>query len=314
MSRRPLSEQLDLAVTAILAGETPAPDPWLADLVRTADLLRTLPNADFRERLKSDLLRRISMSVKTASPIREGFHTITPYLMVRETDQLIAFITQVFDAQEFDCNTGGAVRDFRIGDSVLMIGGARSAKPMPTTLHVFVPDADTTYRRALAAGATSLAEPSESHFGQRLAAVQDVSGNQWHIATHRGSRHVPDGLHVVTAYLHPVGANQFIDFAKRAFNAEEIEGYRSPEGMVLHAKIRIGDSVIQLGDARGSYESMPTIFYLYVDDVDAWYRRAVGAGATSLSLPADQPFGDRVGGVSDPFGNVWYIATHQSPG
>jgi uncharacterized glyoxalase superfamily protein PhnB len=114
----------------------------------------------------------------------------------------------------------------------------------------------------------------------------------------------------VTVYLHPAGADRFIDFVRRAFGAEEIEGYRSPQGTVLHAKVRIGDSVVQLGDARGDYRPMPTIFYLYVDDVDAWHGRAVAAGATSLSQPADQPFGDRVGGVSDPFGNLWYIATH----
>jgi uncharacterized glyoxalase superfamily protein PhnB len=316
MAERSLSEQLDLAVQALLAGPEatpPPPDPRIAPLVRTATLLRGLPSDDFRERLKNDLLRGKPMSSTTASHVREGFHSVTPYLAVRESDRLIDFVTKVFGAEEFDCGTGGAggVRDFRIDDSVLMIaGGARCAKPMPTALYVFVPDTDATYRSALAAGATSLAEPAESHFGQRLAVVQDASGNQWCIATHRGTRHVPDGLHAVTVYLHPAGADRFIDFAKRAFSAEEVEGYRSPQGIVLHAKVRIGDSVVQLGDARGDYRPLPTIFYLYVDDVDATHRRAVAAGATSLSQPADQPFGDRVGGVSDPFGNLWYIATH----
>jgi uncharacterized glyoxalase superfamily protein PhnB len=313
MAKRPLSEQLDRAVTAILADIPPPVDPWLAELMRLAALLKGLPSDDFRNRLKADLLRKIAMPATTVSAIREGFHTITPYLLVRETEQLIAFMKTVFGAEEFDCGIGSAtdIRDFRIGDAVIMVGGgARCAKPMPTTLHVFVPDADAVYRRALDAGATSLAEPKDSYFGQRLGAVTDLCGNQWYIATHPGPGNTPEGLHTVTVYLHPRGANQLIDFAKLAFGAEEIEGYRSPEGTVLHAKIKIGDSVVEIGEPHGDYQTMPTIFFLYVEDVDTWHRRAVNAGATSLSMPADQPYGDRVGGVSDPFGNLWYIATH----
>jgi uncharacterized glyoxalase superfamily protein PhnB len=316
MAERSLSEQLDLAVQALLAGPEatqPPPDPWIAPLVRTATLLRGLPSDDFRERLKNDLLRSISMPSTTVPHVREGFHTVTPYLMVRERDRLIDFVQQVFGAEEFECGTNGAggVRDFRIADSVLMIGGGpRCPKPMPTVLFVFVPDTDAVYRRALQAGATSLSEPQDSHFGQRLATVQDATGNQWCIATHPGPSHVPEGLHTVTAYLHPHGADRFIDFAKQAFVAEEAECYRSPEGVVKHAKIKIGDSVVQLGEARDAYPPMPTLFYLYVEDVDAWHRRAVSAGATSLSMPADQSFGDRTGAVTDPCGNVWYIATH----
>jgi PhnB protein len=100
-----------------------------------------------------------------------------------------------------------------------------------------------------------------------------------------------------------------IDFLKRAFAADEVARYAGPDGTIYHAQVRIGDSVIEMGEAHGPYQPMPTMFYLYVEDADAWYRRALQAGATSISEPADQPYGDRKAGVKDPFDNVWYVAT-----
>ena len=101
-----------------------------------------------------------------------------------------------------------------------------------------------------------------------------------------------------------------IDFLKEAFGAEETGRAQSPDGTIAHAKVRIGDSILEMGEAHGEYQPMPAVFYLYVNDVDAWYQRAVAAGATSQGEPTDQPYGDRVAGVMDPFDNVWYIATH----
>jgi uncharacterized glyoxalase superfamily protein PhnB len=100
-----------------------------------------------------------------------------------------------------------------------------------------------------------------------------------------------------------------ISFLKRAFGAEELEKYASPVGVVHHAKIRIGDSMLEMGEAGGPYQPMPSMFYLYVPDVDAMYLRALNAGATSISEPVDQSYGDRSAGVKDVFGNQWYIAT-----
>ena len=101
-----------------------------------------------------------------------------------------------------------------------------------------------------------------------------------------------------------------IDFLQRAFGAEEIFRAQSPDGVIHHALIKLGDSVIEMGEAHGVVQPMPTTFFMYVDDVDSLYQRAVEAGATSQMVPADQPYGDRVAGVTDPFDNVWYIATH----
>jgi PhnB protein len=80
--------------------------------------------------------------------------------------------------------------------------------------------------------------------------------------------------------------------------------------VVHHAQVRIGDSVIGMGEAHGPYQPAPATLHLYVPDADALYDRALRAGATSIQPVAEQPYGDRSGGVTDPFGNRWFIATH----
>ena len=120
----------------------------------------------------------------------------------------------------------------------------------------------------------------------------------------------PDGYHAVTPYLVVDGAARLIDFLEEVFDAEEVERFAAPGNRIGHAEVRIGDSVVMLGDAHGEHTPMQTIPYVYVDDVDATYQRAVAAGAASVQAPVDQFYGDRSGGVRDPFGNMWWIATH----
>ena len=120
----------------------------------------------------------------------------------------------------------------------------------------------------------------------------------------------PDGYHAITPYLVVDGAARLIDFLKQAFDAQEIERFAAPGNRIGHAELRIGDSLLMLGDAHGGHEPMPAMLYLYVDDVDATYQIALSAGATAVQAPADQFYGDRSGGVKDPCGNLWYIATH----
>ena len=112
------------------------------------------------------------------------------------------------------------------------------------------------------------------------------------------------------AYLHPLRGEPVINFLKRAFGAEDLGRYATPDGVIQHATLKIGDSHLELGEAQGPYQPMHSMFYLYVPDCDSVYKRALGAGATSISEPKDQPYGDRSGGVKDVFGNEWYIATH----
>ena len=253
-----------------------------------------------------------------ANPIREGFHTLTPYIVVQDVPGLIDFLTQVFGAEQTFRTTGsagGVHAEVRLGDSMMMIGGGSPelswrGDSQPTTLHVYVEDTDATYQRALAAGGTSISPPTDQPYGERGASVQDRFGNHWYIATAKGAHFQPEGLGTVTPYLHPLRAEPFIRFLERAFGAVELEKYASPDGVVQHAKVRLGNSALEMGEAHGPYSLMPTMFYVYVPDADATYQQALAAGATSLSAPADQPYGDRNGAVKDPFGNSWYVATY----
>lgn len=122
---------------------------------------------------------------------------------------------------------------------------------------------------------------------------------------------IPDGYHTVTPYLVVEGAARMIDFMKAAFGAEEVFRMNGKdEGTVAHAEVRIGDSMIMIGEAGGEHKARPSMICLYVEDVDATYQRAVAAGATSLSEPANQFYGDRSGGVTDASGMQWWISTH----
>jgi PhnB protein len=120
----------------------------------------------------------------------------------------------------------------------------------------------------------------------------------------------PDGYHSITPYLVVDGAARLIEFLTQAFGAEEILRMPGPGGLVGHAEVRIGDSVVMLGDARGEHRPTQAMLYLYVEDVDATYQIALSAGAEEMQPPTDQFYGDRSGGLRDPCGNVWYIATH----
>ena len=120
----------------------------------------------------------------------------------------------------------------------------------------------------------------------------------------------PDGYHAVTPYLVVDGAARLIDFLEEVFDAQEVVRLAAPGGRIGHAELRIGDLLVMLGDAHGEHKPMQTMLYVYVDDADAIYQRALAAGATSVQAPIDQFYGDRSGGVKDPFGNLWWIATH----
>lgn len=124
------------------------------------------------------------------------------------------------------------------------------------------------------------------------------------------TRHIPEGYHTVTPYLIVHGADRLIEFLKAAFDAEELGRFQGPNGTVMHAAVRIVDSVIEMSEASGEYPQRTGTIHLYVKDVDAIYGRALTAGGASLQEPTDQFYGDREASVEDPFGNHWFIATH----
>jgi PhnB protein len=121
---------------------------------------------------------------------------------------------------------------------------------------------------------------------------------------------IPEGYHTVTPYLVVQGAAKLIDFLKQAFDAKEIMRMPRPDGTIMHAEVRIGDSAVMMGDAWGEFKPMPGSIYLYVHDTDATYKRALQAGATAVMEPTNQFYGDRHACVIDPVGNRWSIATH----
>jgi PhnB protein len=121
---------------------------------------------------------------------------------------------------------------------------------------------------------------------------------------------IPEGYHTITAYMVVSGAAKLIDFMKRAFDGKETVCHRKPDGTIGHAEVKVGDSMMMLGEASEPWKPMPCAIYMYVPDTDAVYKRALQAGATSIMEPANQFYGDRNAGVKDPCGNLWWIATH----
>jgi PhnB protein len=263
-------------------------------------------------------MRRQMLKRPAVNPIPKGYRTVTPYLVAQDGPALVEFAKLAFAAVENFRGIGGAGglhAEIRIGDSMLMMGGGIPGRefrstPNTTALHVYVEDTDAVYQKALAAGATSISGPADQEYGERSAGIKDPAGNYWYIATHKGPSYVPEGLNDVNVYMHPLRGEPIIAFLKRAFGAQELARYASPDGVIHHAELRVGDSVVEMGEANGPYQPMQSMFYLYVPDCDAVYQRALQAGATSISEPADQPYGDRSAGVKDVFGNQWYIATH----
>ena len=327
MSEVELTEQLDQAIEAMLSNSPGSPSPVdqrVAELLSVAAELRDLPGGGFKSRLRSELEKEISMSA-TAELItgddpktRAGVSAVTPYVVVSDVHQEIDFIKKVFGAEGKVYglgSQGGFHSEYRIGDSMLMIGGGGKGSkwqgtPVPAVFHLYVENVDGVYQQAMQAGAISLMPPADMEYGQRGAGIEDVGGNHWYLATATGPTHVPEGVPNLMPYFHPVGAPRMIEFLKQAFGAEEVAVHQSPDGIVQHAKIRIGASIIEMGEAHGSWQPKPMHFMVYVDDADEWYARAMKAeGAISVGAPANAPYGGRSGTIQDPFGNTWYLSS-----
>jgi uncharacterized glyoxalase superfamily protein PhnB len=121
---------------------------------------------------------------------------------------------------------------------------------------------------------------------------------------------IPDGYHSVTPYLMVKGANQFITFMAAVFGAKVTEQFLQPDGTPGHTELRLGDSPIMLSEAKVDRPPTPIMLYVYVEDVDAAFERAVKAGGKVVAPPTNQFYGDRSGGVIEPSGNTIWIATH----
>ena len=312
-----LVDRLNRTIDQLLARQDASSalrDPELAALALIAHDLHDCPAAAFKARLRGQLERKTTMpALLEPVNVREGFTTVTPYLRVPDAG-LVDFLAKTFGAAETLSHPAGAAlthREVRIGDSMLMIGEGGAPAPderRPHAFHVFVDDVDGAFDRAIAAGGKSLGAVEDRPYGERSGFVEDPYGNYWYIARHLGPTPVPAGYRTLTPYLHPRGAASYVEFLVRGFGAVEEFRHATPDGRVMHAQLRIGQSAIELGDTESEAAPRSGVFYLYVADPDALYAQAVAAGATPHSPVANQLYGDRVGSVKDPAGIIWYIA------
>ena len=300
MAERDLYERLDTLIDAIVAGSAArAVDPELAMLAVLATDLRDLPHPDFKARLKGEL---IPMEATIA-----GVTEVRPYFIVNGADDLIAFLQQTFDAEVLGRvpAAGGTVlhAEVRVGDSIVEMGDAGGKwEPIAAPLHVYIENVDEVYRRAIAAGATSLYAPMDQPYGDREAGVVDARGIQWFLATHLEGGPRRPGFGTVTTGFRARGAKQMVEFLQNAFGAVHVSG-----GME-HAEVRLGETMTELSEAHGEWGPTRGAYHLFVSDCDAVYDSALRAGATSMAPPEDKPYGERSAGVVDAWGNQWFIA------
>jgi PhnB protein len=253
-----------------------------------------------------------------AKGIPKGYRNITPYFVVRGVPRLLDFLRDAFDAKEIirAVEADGRVMHaaVQIGDSMLEmgdIGGSESAE-FPAQLHYYVRDADAVYQKALRAGAKSLYPPKDMPCGDLEAGVQDSCGNDWFVATHKsGSSYRPDLLQDVNAGVSLKDASRFLAFVEKAFGAMVLQKHEFQPGMIGHAKIRIGDTVVELSEAHGQWGPRATALHYYTGNCDTVFSQALAAGAKILWPVEDKLYGDRAGGLLDDWGNHWYISTHK---
>jgi PhnB protein len=130
------------------------------------------------------------------------------------------------------------------------------------------------------------------------------------LAAGESPRPVPAGYTAVTPWIVSGDTKKLLAFVKDAFGAEELARVPNADGSIGHSEFRIGDAIVMAFDSRPTWRVTPAFIRLYVDNCDAVYQRALGAGATSVTAVTLLFFGDRVGRVRDPLGNIWWIQTH----
>lgn len=254
-------------------------------------------------------------SAKTPQYVRPGLNNIVPYMLVEGAERFIEFLKAAFAGTELlrVPRTDGSVMhaEVGIGNSVIELANANEQfATRQAFVHLYVDDSDATYKQALAAGAKSVYGVEDQPWGDRQGCVKDEFGNVWYIATAKGWTPGPDGLLTVQPFLHLRNADRMIPFAEAAFGAETLGVAKSDDGKVLHGTIRIGKATFEIDEANDESDVKPCYLHVYVPDVDAIYGDAMRAGAVSVEAPVDKPYGERACSVSDPFGNMWFLATY----
>jgi uncharacterized glyoxalase superfamily protein PhnB len=327
--KRSPAEQLDQAIDALLSTSQPLFEPnshpTIGALVSLVHTLRAMPRPEFKASLKSELQRRISMkqaAVPSPAPPRAipfrrpNFPNIAPYFLVDGAPRFIDFLVAAFEGTErirVPRPDGSIMHaEVAVGNSVIELGDANEQYPQRSmTTHLYVPDADDTFARALQAGAASIHAPTDDHpSGDRWGAATDPFGNIWYIATRKGWVAGPEGVLTVQPYLHLRNAHAMIPFIEAALDAKATGVHKSADGIVRHATIEIADATFEIDEASGESQPNPSYLHVYVPDTDALYTRAVASGAKGVQPPYTAPYGERAATITDPFGNMWFLATY----
>ncbi len=271
------------------------------DLAQIAAHLLGLPGEDFRARLKADLvgatLPREEAEAEEAAEkgVPPGSPSVVPYLVLERAPEMVDFLERTFGAEVLyrmpSAPGGGFHAEVRLGDAHLMMGG------MPGMPFPEIPRLSTstfpTSTPVPARGRGGLARdlpPTDQFYGDRESGVKDPFGDTWYIATHKaGPSHIPRGLLTVTPFLQVRGVDGLLDFAKSAFGAATVERHADPEGIVLHAVMKVEGSMVELGEAHGPFPAIPAMLYVYVRTSTVRTRGRSPPAASRSSLPPTSP-------------------------
>jgi PhnB protein len=264
--------------------------------------------------------RQSAASAKKAGHVPPGINNdVMPYVIVPGAAQLIEFLISSFEGTlelKVPRPDGSVMHaEVLLGDS--MVEMADAAKEYPAqhaTVHLYVPDPDAAYARALQAGAKSVYQVADQPWGDRQGCVKDPFGNVWYLAVPKGWAPGPEGVRSVQPFLHLRGAEKMIPFAEAAFAAESLGVAKSDAGEILHATIRIGNGTFEIAEETEEFQATPCSLHVYVPDADASYAAALKAGGTGIDAPSHKGYGDHAGSLQDPFGNTWFVATHLGSG
>jgi uncharacterized glyoxalase superfamily protein PhnB len=251
---------------------------------------------------------------------------VSPYLMVKKVQPIIDFLTKAFDAKEIRRDTkDGRVRhaEVQICDSIVMMGEAEEGTANPIDVHVYVPNVDEVFQKAKALGGQVVMEPAKKEDPDRRGGLKDPAGAAtWWIGTQvevkendgtNGDPKLlswkPQSNNVVSPYIVSNHPDETIKFAQAVFDATILRKMEK-DGKIHHAELKIGDSVVMVGDV-GSDKSIPIDIHVYVPDVDYTFERAKKAGG-KVNMEVAQMDGDtdRRGGIQEAAGVVtWWIGS-----
>lgn len=178
-------------------------------------------------------------------------------------------------------------------------------------IQISVDDLTSVYQRLKTKGVEFRNDIVEGIGGKQVL-VKDPSGNLVELFQpgQKSVNYIPDGYHSITPFIATDSPDEVIEFLKNAFRGEVVYTMKSDDGIIRHATVKVGDSLIMISHGTDLYEPMPLMLHLFVEDVDETYNLALRAGATSLEEPHNEFYGERRSAVKDKWNNRWWVATH----